>query len=320
MTAKRWGLTVPLLGPSLADQRDLVAELPDLGYTDVWSSEANATDAFTPLALASVWAPQLRLGTAIVPVYTRGPATLAMSAATMAQAAPGRFVLGIGTSSNVIVEKWNGLDFDEPYKRARDTLRFLHTALRGEKVVEEYDTFAIDGFVSGVVAEPPPPVLLAALRPSMLRLAGREGDGAIVNWLSADDVAVVAPHVHAGGPDKEIVARIFVLPDVDADTARAIGRRMIAAYMTVPVYRAFHEWLGRTEEFAGMWKAWAEGDRKAALEAIPDRVVDQLIVHGPAARCREHIERYVDAGVTTPVIALMAPGDPAPMIRALAPR
>lgn len=320
MTAKRWGLTVPLLGPSLADQRDLIAELPDLGYTDVWSSEANATDAFTPLALASVWAPQLRLGTAIVPVYTRGPATLAMSAATMAQAAPGRFVLGIGTSSNVIVEKWNGLDFDEPYKRARDTLRFLHAALRGEKVVEEYDTFAIDGFVSGVVADPPPPVLLAALRPSMLRLAGREGDGAIVNWLSADDVAAVAPHVHAGGPDKEIVARIFVLPDVDADTARAIGRRMIAAYMTVPVYRAFHEWLGRTEEFAGMWKAWAEGDRKAALEAIPDRVVDQLIVHGPAARCREHIERYVDAGVTTPVIALMAPGDPAPMIRALAPR
>ncbi|CRK53486.1 Luciferase-like protein [Rhodococcus sp. RD6.2] len=320
MTVKRWGLTVPLLGPSLADQRDLIAELPDLGYTDVWSSEANATDAFTPLALASVWAPQLRLGTAIVPVYTRGPATLAMSAATMAQAAPGRFVLGIGTSSNVIVEKWNGLEFDEPYKRARDTLRFLHAALRGEKITQEYDTFTIDGFVPGVVAETPPPVLLAALRPSMLRLAGREGDGAIVNWLSAEDVRAVAPQVHAGGDGKEIVARIFVLPDVDADTARAIGRRMIAAYMTVPVYRAFHEWLGRTEEFAGMWKAWTEGDRKAALEAIPDKVVDQLIVHGPADRCREHIERYVDAGVTTPVIALVAPGDPAPMIRALAPR
>jgi probable F420-dependent oxidoreductase len=320
MTVKRWGLTVPLLGPSLADQRDLIAELPDLGYTDVWSSEANATDAFTPLALASVWAPQLRLGTAIVPVYTRGPATLAMSAATMAQAAPGRFVLGIGTSSNVIVEKWNGLEFDEPYKRARDTLRFLHAALRSEKITQEYDTFTIDGFVPGVVAETPPPVLLAALRPSMLRLAGREGDGAIVNWLSAEDVRTVAPQVHAGGDGKEIVARIFVLPDVDADTARAIGRRMIAAYMNVPVYRAFHEWLGRTDEFAGMWTAWEAGDRKAALEAIPDKVVDQLIVHGPADRCREHIERYVDAGVTTPVIALVAPGDPAPMIRSLAPR
>ncbi|MFD1810628.1 LLM class F420-dependent oxidoreductase [Rhodococcus gannanensis] len=319
MTEKRWGLTVPLAGP-LPQQRELIAALPDLGYTDVWSSEVNGTDAFTPLALASVWAPQLRLGTAIVPVYTRGPATLAMSAATMAEAAPGRFVLGIGTSSNVIVEKWNGVPFDEPYKRARDTLRFLNAALRGEKVTHEYDTFTIEGFAPATVADPPPPVLLAALRPSMLRLAGREGDGAIVNWLSADDVRTVVPHVHAGGEGKEIAARIFVLPGLDADTSRAIGRRMIAAYMTVPVYRAFHEWLGRTDEFAGMWKSWEEGDRKGALDAIPDRVVDELIVHGPPEQCREHIERYVDAGVTTPVIALTAPGDPAEMVRALAPR
>ncbi|MFF0814840.1 LLM class F420-dependent oxidoreductase [Rhodococcus sp. NPDC003318] len=324
MTEKRWGLTIPLPG-TVAEQRELIAELPGLGYTDVWSSEANAADAFTPLALASVWAPELRLGTAIVPVYTRGPATLAMSAATLAQAAPGRFALGIGTSSNVIVEKWNGIAFDEPYKRARDTLRFLHAALRGEKVTAKYDTFEIDGFVPAVVADPAPPVLLAALRPSMLRLAGREGDGAIVNWLGADDVPTVAKHVREGAASKgvsdpEVVARIFVLPGLDADTARGIGRRMIAAYMNVPVYRAFHEWLGRGEAFGPMWAAWEAGDRKGALAAIPDEVVDQLIVHGPAEKCREHIERYVDAGVTTPVIALTVDGDPAPMVRALAPR
>lgn len=196
---RRWGLTVPLDGIPLADQRSIIEELPDLGYTDVWSSEANVADAFTPLALASVWAPTLRLGTAIVPVYTRGPATLAMSAATLASAAPGRFVLGVGTSSNVIVEKWNGIPFDEPYKRARDTLRFLKSALAGEKVTQEYDTFSVDGFRAGMVADPAPPVLLAALRPGMLRLAGKEADGAIVNWLSADDVRTVAPYVHEGG-------------------------------------------------------------------------------------------------------------------------
>ena len=103
-TPRRWGLTIPLDGIALPDQRDLIAELPDLGYTDVWSSESSVADAFTPLALASVWAPTLRLGTAIVPVFTRGPATLAISAATLAAAAPGRFVLGVGTSSNVIVD------------------------------------------------------------------------------------------------------------------------------------------------------------------------------------------------------------------------
>src|SRR5277367_3427434 len=97
-------------------------------------------DGFTPLALASIWAPSLRLGTAIIPVYTRGPATLAMSAATMAAAAPGRFVLGIGSSSNVIVERWNCVPFEQPYQRVRDTVRFLHAAMGGEKVTEEYET------------------------------------------------------------------------------------------------------------------------------------------------------------------------------------
>lgn len=317
---RRWGLTIPLDGIPLPDQRRVIEELPDLGYTDVWSSEANVADAFTPLALASVWAPTLRLGTAIVPVYTRGPGTLAMSAATLAAAAPGRFVLGVGTSSDVIVEKWNGIPFEEPFKRARDTLRFLRSALAGEKVSREFDTFTVDGFRAGLVADPVPPVLLAALRPGMLRLAGREADGAIVNWLSADDVRTVAPYVHEGGEGKEIVARIFVLPGFDADTARGIGRRMIAAYMNVPVYRAFHEFLGRSDAFEGMWRLWAEGDRKAALEAIPDSVVDELIVHGEPDACREHLERYMEAGVTTPAIALVAPGDPLPMIRALAPR
>ncbi|MEU5841623.1 LLM class F420-dependent oxidoreductase [Rhodococcus sp. NPDC047139] len=319
-TTRRWGLTIPLDGIPLPDQRRIIEELPDLGYTDVWSSEAGAADAFTPLTLASVWAPSLRLGTAIVPVYTRGPATLAMSAASLASAAPGRFVLGVGTSSDVIVEKWNGIDFDEPYKRARDTLRFLRAALSGEKVTEKYDTFAIDGFRAGLVAEPAPPLLLAALRPGMLRLAGREADGAIVNWLSVDDVRTVAPYVHEGGEGREIVARVFVLPGFDTDTARAIGRRMIAAYMNVPVYRAFHEFLGRSEDFAAMWKLWAEGDRKGALEAIPDHVVDALVIHGEPEACREHVERYMEAGVTTPAIALVPAGDPIPMIRALAPR
>ncbi|MFI0466639.1 LLM class F420-dependent oxidoreductase [Saccharopolyspora sp. 5N102] len=313
---RRWGITVPFQGLPLADQRELITELPDLGYTDVWSAEANGTDAFTPLALASAWAPELRLGTAIVPVYTRGPATLAMSAATLAAAAPGRFALGIGTSSNVIVQRWNGIPFEEPYKRVRDTLRFLRKALRGEKVTENYDTFQVQGFTAGVVADPPPPLLVAALRPGMLRLAGREADGAIINWLSADDVRTVVPHVHEGGPDKEIVARIFVMPDTDADTARGVARRQIAAYMNVPVYRAFHEWLGR-EELKPMWQAWESGDRKAALAAIPDSVVDDLVVHGPAAHCRERIQQYMANGVTTPAIALMTQGDPTAAIRAL---
>ena len=115
----------------------------ELGYTDVWSAESNGAEGLIPLALAAAWAPELRLGTAILPAYTRSPALMAQSAATMADAAPGRVAFGIGSSSNVIVQNWNGIPFEEPYKRVRDTVRFLKDVLCGEKITEDYDSFSI---------------------------------------------------------------------------------------------------------------------------------------------------------------------------------
>jgi probable F420-dependent oxidoreductase len=320
---QRYGMTIPFDGVPLHAQRDWIVELEQLGYTDVWSAEANGADAFTPLALASVWAPSLRLGTAIVPAFTRGPACMAQSVASLADAAPGRLAFGIGTSSNVIVEGWNGIPFESPYQRTRDMVRFLRAALAGEKVTMETDSFKVRSFKLGVRPEQPVPILIAALREGMLKLAGREGDGAIINWLSAEDVATVAPIVHAAGDGsaKEVVARIFVAPTDDADTVQAMGRFAIAAYLNVPVYAAFHDWLGRGEVLADMWRLWKDGDRKAALEAIPDQVVDDLIVWGSPERCREHIGRYVENGVTTPALAVLPFGlDARQAIRDLAPR
>jgi probable F420-dependent oxidoreductase len=316
----RYGMTVPLDGVPLSEHRHVFEELADLGYTDVWSSEANGTDAFTPLALAAAWAPSLRLGSAIVPAFTRGPGLMAMSVAAMAEAAPGRFALGIGTSSNVIVENWNDLAFDEPYRRTRDMIRFLRQALTGERVEGEYATFKVKGFRLGRPLSPDlvPPILVAALRPGMLHLAASEGDGPIINWLSADDVKQVVAEV---GPDREIVARIFVCPSEDTDRVRAMGRFAVAAYLNVPVYAAFHEWLGRGEILQDMWQAWRAGDRKTATAAIPDQVVDDLIVHGSPEACREHIDRYVTNGVTTVALALVGvQGDPRQAVRDLAPQ
>lgn len=316
----RYGMTIPLAGIPLHQHQDWLKEMVDLGYTDFWSSEANGHDGFTPLALAAAWVPTARLGIAIIPAYTRGPALMAQSVASLADAAPGRFVMGIGTSSDVIVERWNGIPFEEPYQQVQAMVRFLRKSLAGEKVDEDFGRFRVKGFRLGVKIEQQPPILIAALRQGMLGLAGREGDGAILNWLSADDVLQVVPYVHAGGDDKEIVARIFVLPIEDRATALAIGRRAVAAYLNVPVYAAFHEWLGRGDQLAGMWKAWKEGDRAAAVEAIPEEVVDALIVNGSPEACREHIQRYVKNGVDTPAIALLHTGDLRETIRALAPK
>jgi probable F420-dependent oxidoreductase len=303
----RPGITIPFAGIPLHAHREWFARLRELGYTDLWSAEVDGADGFTPLTLAAAWEPSLNLGVAITPAYTRGPALLAQSLAAMADAAPGRFACGLGASSQVIVENWNGLAFEHQYRRVRDTLRFLKLAFNGEKVTEEFDTFAVKGFRLALIPEQLPPIYLAALRPGMLHLAGREADGAILNWLSADDVVTSVAEVEKGaqGAPRQIVARIFVLVTDDANLARTIGRRMITTYLNVTAYAEFQRWLGRGPALQPMWDAWAGGDRKGALEAIPDEVVDQLVVHGTLEECRAHVQRYVDNGVTIPAPAIV---------------
>jgi probable F420-dependent oxidoreductase len=303
---QNWGMTIPFYDRSLAQAQELIAELPALGYTDVWSAEVNGVDGFTPLALAAQWAPGVRLGSAIVPVSTRGPGLLAMSAATLADLAPERFVLGIGSSSPAIVERWNAGEFVKPYARTRDTLRFLRAALAGEKVTQAYETFEIKGFKLERAPKVAPKIVLAALRPRMLHLAAEEADGAITNWLSPDDVRTVRAEI---GPDTELIARLFVCVNEDADQVRELARWMLAGYLTVPAYAAFHDWLGRAEVLRPLHEAWAAGDRQAALKAIPDEVVDALVVHGDAATCRARIQEYVDNGLDTPVLAPIPGGE-----------
>jgi probable F420-dependent oxidoreductase len=304
--APRWGITLPLPGHTLTEQREIISSLADLGYTDAWSSELNGADAFTPLVLASQWTDQLRFGTAIASIYTRGPGLLAMTAATMADLAPGRFVIGIGTSTPVVVEQWNAIPFEAPYQRSRDMLRFLRAALTGEKVTQRYETFAVSGFRLERPPADPPALALAALRPQMIKLGAAEAGAVITNWLSPADVPVVRS---AAGPDCELIARIFVCPTADVTLARMIGRRLLTAYLTVPAYYAFHEWLGRGDLIRPMLDLWQAGDRKGASAAIPDEVVDDLVIYGEIDACRDRVAKYSASGLDTPVIAIVPPPD-----------
>jgi probable F420-dependent oxidoreductase len=300
----RWGMTVPFGGVPLSEHAAVFSALADAGFTDVWSAEVAGTDGFTPLTLAAAWEPRLRLGTAIAPVFTRGPGLLAMTAAALAEAAPGRFQLGIGASSPVVVGDWNAVGFDRPFARSRDVLRFVRSALAGELVDGDFDTFSVRRFRLERPPATPPRLMLAALRPGMLRLAAAEADGVILNWLSAADVTTALAETKEAKADFDVAARIFVVPTEDSAYARAVGRRMITAYLTVPAYAAFHRWLGRTEVLGPMWQAWQSGDRKGALAAIPDSLVDELIVHGSPAECRARVQAYADAGITVPIMAL----------------
>src|SRR5580658_3487994 len=314
----RYGITIPFDGVTLLEHRDWFHRLADLGFTDVWSAEVDGADGFTPLTVAALTETRLNLGVAVTPVFTRGAGLLAMSIAAMAEVAGGRFIMGLGASSQPVVERWNGIAYDRPYARTRDTLRFVKRALDGEKIDEAFETFEIHGFKLSRPVIERPPILLGALRPGMLRLAGREADGAILNWLAATDVAQCRKEV---GDDKMIAARLFVIPTEDVDAARFIARRMISSYLTVHAYAEFHRWLGRGDALTPMWEAWAGGDRKLANEVIPDTVVDELVIHGSYEACREHVQRYIDAGIQIPSIAIVPFGiNLTEAVEGLAPR
>ena len=141
---KRWSLSVPMEGFALPELADVAREAEGLGYTDSWSFEVDGVDGFTPLAVIGL-STSMRIGTAIANVYTRGPATLASTAAGLADVAPGRFVLGIGAGSQPIVESWNGGKFTRPATRVREMAQFLRSALAGERVVFKGGTFTVAG-------------------------------------------------------------------------------------------------------------------------------------------------------------------------------
>lgn len=319
----RYGITLSSFTETLLELGPFLQEVTDIGYTDIWSYENSVLDAFTPLAFASVHAPTARLGTAIAHAYTRGPAILAMSIAGLCQAAPGRVVVGIGPSTKVIVENWNNIPYEKPYSRVRDTVTFLRAALAGEKVDEEYETFAVKRFRLAAKIEQPPPIVIGGSQPKMLSLAGSHADGAIINNVTADDAVKVAAHVRKDNPDAEVICSVYVQPNEDADTdkVRSMWKANLAAYVNSPGYAAAQEWLGHGDELRESWAKWKDGDREGAAAAIPDDYIDALVAHGPIEEVREKIQRYVDAGVDT-IMFEMVPGvgDATEVFRGLAPK
>jgi probable F420-dependent oxidoreductase len=241
---------VPLheLGP-------LVRRIEEAGYESLWSAESTDFDGFTPLAVAAEHSERLRLVTGIVNVYTRGPALLAQTAAALADLSNGRFVLGLGASSNVIVEQWNGIPFERPLARVTETVDYLRTVLAGER--------GPGGFKLASPPAEPVPIVLAALRERMLRLAAEIADGVFANFLPLGGVEQVVRSF--ARPEKELACRFFSIHGPEED-ALVTAKRTFVAYATVPVYAEFFRWLGRGEEVDPVVDAWNGGDRKRALE------------------------------------------------------
>src|SRR5919201_5738394 len=168
----RLGITPPVEMTGVAAAVELSARAESLGYTDVFSSEVGSADAFSPLAALAVRTSRMRLGTALVPVFTRPPALLAMTAASLQALSHGRFVLGIGTSTRHIVERWMGLEFGGPVQRVREYVEALRRILAGDKVTLDGRAIRVRGFRRQADAVPEIPIHVGALGPRMCRLAG----------------------------------------------------------------------------------------------------------------------------------------------------
>jgi probable F420-dependent oxidoreductase len=306
-------LTLPFAGVPLADHEPLVRRAEAAGFDDLWTGETTGADGFTPLALAAAWTERMRLGTGVVNPYTRGRAVLAQHAAALADASGGRFVLGLGASSNVIVERWNEVPFEKPLTRLRETIPLLREVLAGGR--------GPGGFRLEAAPSQPIPIVLAALRDKMLRLGGELADGTFTNFLPLSAAEHVVARVRegeaaAGREPTEVICRFFCVPGDGLDTARF----MFAAYATVPVYEAFFRALGWGDAIDPMVTAWREGDRKAALGHVPNELVREIFVFGEPAAMRERLGEYAARGITTLVLTPIAPPEQLPgLIDALGP-
>jgi probable F420-dependent oxidoreductase len=291
----RWGLTLPFAGVPLAAHEPLVRRAEAVGYDDLWTGETNGPDGFTPLALAAAWTERMRLGTGVVNPFTRGPAVLAQHAAALADASGGRFVLGLGASSNVIVERWNERPFEKPLSRLREVVPVLREVLAGGR--------GPGGFKLEAPPTAPVPIVLAALRDRMLRLGGALGDGTFVNFLPLPAVEHVVARVRegeaaAGREPTEVICRFFCIPGDGIDVARFI----FAAYATVPVYEAFFRALGYGEVIDPMVTAWRKGDRKGALAKAPEALIREIFIFGEPDAMKERLHAFAERGITTLVL------------------
>lgn len=307
----RWGLTLPLPGLSLAAHEELVKRAEGAGYTDFWSGETNGPDGFTPLALSAAWTERARLGTGIVGVFQRGPALLAQEAAALASASDGRFVLGIGSSSDRIVEGWNGIPFERPLAKVRETLDFLDAALAGERTAS--------GFKLESAPAQPVPVVLAALRGKMLDLAVERASGAFTNFLPLGGLSKVTAQLDAAPEGFELPCRFFCLPG-EREAVEPLARFMFSSYITVPVYAAFYRWLGYGEQIEPMVSAWESGDRQGAAAAAPWELIEEMFIFGTPVEMKERIGAFVAGGITLPILTpITTPDKLGDLIDALAP-
>jgi probable F420-dependent oxidoreductase len=307
----RTAITLPGLSASTTETLALARRAESAGYDDLWLADAGGLDALTLAAVLAQGTTRARIGIAVVPAYTRTPAVLAATAATIAQLAPGRFVLGLGTSSHAIIEGWHGLKLDKPLARMRETVTLLRQMLAGERTKFSGEVLRSHGYRQQAVAGGVP-IYLAALRPGMLELAAGIGDGVILNLFPRRALARIREHIVRGaevaGKDPaevEVVCRHQVAVTQRPEAARELFRAVFAAYYSTPVYNQFLAWCGYEQAAREIREGWAAGDRARTAAALDDALIDEIAIIGTREQCQERLVEYARGGIHTHVVSCL---------------
>lgn len=318
---KRIAVTLPA-GPRVADTIKLIGWAEDNGITDGWFADAGAPDSLTQVAAVAHHTRDMRIGVAVTPVYTRSPAVLAATADVLSQLLPGRFIMGLGSSSQTIMGAWNGIPLDKPLTRVKETAIMVRSMLTGEKSNFELETLSSKGYRQAP-CENPPPIYLAGLRANMLEMAAEVGDGVIINLWPQGALPKMLEHVKIGAEragknaeDVEIVNRAMVLVTDDKELGRNIFRASFGPYYATPVYNKYLAWAGYEDAAAAIREGWAQKDREKTAAAMSDEMIDQIAVIGSEEEVRERIRTDANTGVHTQIIAPMAI-NPEEMMRTL---
>ena len=313
------------VGRSLETALQRVELAERLGYESAFITHIAARDSLTTLMAYASRTERIRLGTGVMPIYSRAPVTTAMSAATVDEFSNGRLILGLGVSHRPTVEGWYGDEIGKPVKEMREYVEIVRAIFRGEDPPEG-ERFRSSFHFMGYEARDDLPIYIAALSPGMLRLAGEIADGVIL-WLCNSEYVrdVVVPEVTKGreraGKQLEgfdVVAAVPSAVTAEPDDARAKLRQELIPYFSLPFYRAMIERSGFGEDIAGFDEGMQSGGPEAAIAAISDRFLSVLAAIGSAEEAAESLRRYQEAGTTSPCVGAISKTDFDATLEALA--
>lgn len=302
----------------LAVQRGIAERVEENGFRSLWTNEAQGRDA---LLVCQAWADateQLEVGVGVVPIWTRSAAQLAMASATLQEASGGRFLLGLGVSHPATMEPWHGAAYRRPLAAAAETIQVLRQLHAGQPSDVAGAVVRSERFRLRIRPTPPPtPILLAAMGPRMLELAGELADGVLLNWSSPSEVGRAAGRVRAaaaaaGRDGVEVATYVRVAIDRDRDAARAALAREIGAYCALPAYadHLTRQGFGATVE--RVKAAFRDAGADAVPAAFDDDVLLQLGWFGtPGDDPTPVLASYAESGLDHLVARVVVVGDDA---------